>query len=74
MTDDLETTYCSCNIEGRGVELTTDGIYTCVLCGNEIFVDKQWSPRTFNKHTTTLKTKNHALNTRYNGDLYENKE
>jgi hypothetical protein len=74
MSDDLDTTYCSCNVEGRGVELTPEGIYICVLCGNQVFINKAWSPAFNNKHINTLTSKNHALNEGYHGRIRENKD
>jgi hypothetical protein len=66
-TDDLDTTYCSCNKEGRGVELTPDGTYTCLLCHNEIFVNDLWSPRRFKVNSNIQKVNNLALKRGYQG-------
>jgi hypothetical protein len=44
---DLEKTYCSCNVEGRDVELTPEGIYTCCSCGLEVFIHKSWRPQNY---------------------------
>jgi len=66
-TDDLDITYCSCSVEGRGVELTPEGIYICLLCKNQIFVDDMWSPRRFKVNTNIQKVNNLALKQEYQG-------
>jgi len=59
--DDLEKNYCSCKQEGRNIELSINGIYTCCLCHKEIFIHKQWkSPQIF-KHTNIQNNNNHTL-------------
>jgi len=40
--DDLNISYCSCKQEGRDVELTPEGTYTCCLCHKEIYIHPGW--------------------------------
>ena len=57
--DDLDTTYCSCNTEGRGVELTPEGVYICLLCKNQLFVNNAWSPQKNKIKTSKYNYENH---------------
>ena len=72
--DDLDITYCSCRQEGRGVELSNEGIYTCCLCGKEIYIHKQWNPRRNLQHINTQNNRNHALNLKQIDEFNTNKE